>query len=160
MDDYAAAEDGIFFAVDGDVIHRKIERGDAIGIRFEIAEVPRVALGLGGQGMFVVLRVVMSPGAGAVWSRAIAELMDVDGLLRVGNQALDCASDMNFPVCDRLEAEDPRDLASLGGVKHGDGRSRLCGERRAGLNRDQESRDEEGSQCSLIFLMGFHGWYF
>jgi hypothetical protein len=37
VDDYAASNDGIFRAVDGDVVHGEIERGDSLGVGLEIS---------------------------------------------------------------------------------------------------------------------------
>ena len=69
---------------DADVVHRDLVVRVAIGVGDEVAQVTGMPLIGIGQGVGMPLRVVVSPGALAVWRAAIAELVDVDGVCAVG----------------------------------------------------------------------------
>jgi len=84
IDDDATPQDGIFRAVDSDIVHRDFESSDSLDTGLQISQVAGVTLRRGEQAVLVTLGVVMPAGAGGVRSGSIAEFVDVDGLFGVG----------------------------------------------------------------------------
>ena len=61
----------------------------ALVVRLDISQVARVPILTVGQTMLVALRVIMASGAHAVRGRAIAVLMDVEGVLLAGRESFE-----------------------------------------------------------------------
>src|SRR5688572_6500387 len=115
VDDDGAADDGVLLAVDGDVIDGDLVLGDALGVGREVAEVAGVALGLVGEPVLVLLRVVVAAGLHAVGA-ALGAFVHVHGVLLVGGQAFDPGDNAQLAVGLFDEADSALGLAGGRGL--------------------------------------------
>src|SRR5687767_11901588 len=113
VDDQAAADDVARPLADGDRVHGRVELGAAALVGLERRQVAGMALGRLGVAMRLAVRVEVSLGAHAVARAAVAGLVDVETVFRIGLEPLG-KDDHAHLVADLLEGRLAEGLAALG----------------------------------------------
>jgi hypothetical protein len=83
VNDDGTADEWVLWPGNGDIFHGQFVMGFAVCIGLEVAEVASVAVLSGWEAVLMAFRVVMAAGAGGIGRGAVAELVDVEGMLLV-----------------------------------------------------------------------------
>lgn len=82
--------DNAALAVETEDLVGKVDLGDAVGVRLNVAEVADVAVAVARRAVLTLVRVEVAAGREAVVARRnVAKLVDVEAVLGVGGQAAD-----------------------------------------------------------------------